>query len=252
MIDVKEGFGMKRAAKKVAALLLTAVIAGSIFVPSFSEAKENDALKVSSDEIKIDGYYDDWKDFPDTDITYFSNNAKCINKGNIYSDGDYLYVHVKMNDLYRSQMGIHSFILKVNDKETAIPILGVNKDGSIDWSAPIYGGMSEGTHKNLAVFLGYYTPCDSSVAFTVYDKNHATDTKGDEIEFQISMKDITKYFGIDAESIDTVAIKNPNIGGESIIYAGSSTAPMAGAAIGFAFVVCATGAYELKKRRKTA
>lgn len=252
MIDAKEESGMKSAVKKAAALFLTAVIAGSIFVPSFSHAKESDALKVNSNQIKIDGYYDDWKDFPDTDITYYSNNKLCINKGNIYSDGDYLYVHVKMNDLYGSQMGIHSFILTVNDRETAIPILGVNEDGSIDWSTPIYGGMAEGTHKNLAVFLGYYTSCDSSVAFTVYDKNHATDTEGDEIEFRISMKDITKYFGIDEESIDTIAIKNPNIGGESIIYAGSSTAPMAGAAIGFAFVVCAAGAYEYKKKRKTA
>lgn len=243
---------MRRAAKKAAALLLTAVMAGSIFVPSFSFAKENDALKVGSDEIEIDGYYEDWEDFPDTDITYLANNTLCVNKGNIYSDGDYLYVHVSMNDMYTSQMGIHSFVLKVNDKETAIPILGVNEDGSIDWSTPIYGGMAEGTHKNLAVFLGYYKSCDSSVAFTVYDQDHAVDTKGDEIEFRISMKDITEYFGIDPESIDTIAVRNPNIGGESIIYAGSSTAPMAGAAAGFVFVVCVAGAYEFKKKRKTA
>ena len=151
----------------IAFFLITALFAGVLAFPQGMSAKEKNALEVGSDAIEIDGYYDDWKDFPVTDITYLSNNTKCVHKGNIYSDGDYLYVHVKMDELYQSQMSIQSFILKVNDKETAIPILGVDENGSIDWNVPIYGGMKEGTHTNLAVFLGYYTPCDNSVAFTV-------------------------------------------------------------------------------------
>lgn len=242
---------MMKTLKKVFMMTSVLVLAGMVF-PSVSQAKKDGALKVGSEGIEIDGYYDDWKDFPSTDMTYYSNNKLCVNKGSIYCDGDYLYVHVKMNDLYTSQMGFHSFVLKVNDKETTIPILGVNQDGSIDWSVPIYGGMSEGTHTNLAVFLGYYTACDSSVAFTVYDKDHKADTEGDEIEFRISMKDITKYFGVEADSIDTIAIKNPNIGGESIIYAGSPTAPIAGATAGFLFVAAVAGTREYKKRRKNA
>lgn len=241
---------MMKMLKRMTALSMMVVMVGVLLFTQISYAKEKDTLDVSAEEIRIDGYYEDWKDFPDTDITYRSNNAVCIHKGNIYSDGDDLYVHVSMDKLYQSQMSIQSFILKVNDQETAIPILGVDDSGAIDWNVPIYGGMSEGTHTNLAVFLGYYTPCDSSVAFTVYDKNHATDTKGDEIEFRISMKDITKYFNIDADSIDTISVRNPNIGAESIIYAGSSTAPMVGAGIGFVFVIGALGAGCYKKRRK--
>ncbi len=241
---------MMKMLKKVFSLMLVFAFAGISF-STISQAKEDSGLKVGSDGIEIDGYYDDWEGFPTTDITYYANNKVCINKGNIYSDGDYLYVHVRMNDIYTSQMSIHSFVLKVNDKQTAIPILGVNKDGSINWNTPIYGGMAEGTHTDLAVFLGYYTSCDNAVAFTVYDEKHAPDTKGDEIEFRISMKDITKYFGIEADSIDTIAIHNPNIGGESIVYAGSSTAPYVGAAAGSLFVAGVVGVRQYKKKRKT-
>ncbi len=239
---------MMKMLKKMTALSVAAVMMGILLLTGVSYAKEQDALDVGSNEVRVDGYYDDWKDFPDTDITYRSNNTLCIHKGNIYSDGDYLYVHVSMDKLYESQMSFHTFILKVNDQETAIPILGVDDSGAIDWNVPIYGGMSEGTHTNLAVFFGYYTSCDSSVAFTVYDKDHATDTKGDEIEFRISMKDITKYFGIDADSIDTISVRNPNIGAEALIYAGSSTSPLVGVGIGF--VVGVFGVAQYRKRRK--
>lgn len=239
---------MMKMLKKMTALSVVVVMMGILLLTGVSYAKEQDALDVDSNEVRVDGYYDDWKDFPDTDITYRSNNTLCIHKGNIYSDGDYLYVHVSMDKLYESQMSFHTFILKVNDQETAIPILGVDDSGAIDWNVPIYGGMSEGTHTNLAVFFGYYTSCDSSVAFTVYDKDHATDTKGDEIEFRISMKDITKYFGIDADSIDTISVRNPNIGAEALIYAGSSTSPLMGVGIGF--VIGVFGVAQYRKRRK--
>lgn len=239
---------MMKMLKKMTALSVVAVMMGILLLTGVSYAKEQDALDVDSNEVRVDGYYDDWRDFPDTDITYRSNNTLCIHKGNIYSDGDYLYVHISMDKLYESQMSFHTFILKVNDQETAIPVLGVDDSGAIDWNVPIYGGMSEGTHTNLAVFLGYYTSCDSSVSFTVYDKDHATDTKGDEIEFRISMKDITKYFGIEADSIDTISVRNPNIGAEALIYAGSSTLPLMGVGIGF--VIGVLGVAQYRKRRK--
>ncbi len=241
---------MRKKYKTGLVLALVAAVVGTFTGSVFSSAKEKDILAVGSSGIEIDGYYDDWVDFPDTDITYYSNNQRCVHAGNIYSDGDYLYVHVSMNELYTYQMQFHSFVLKVNDKEVAIPILGVHPDGSIDWEIPIYGKMPEGIHTNLAVFLGYYKACDSSVAFTVYDENHADDTKGDEIEFRISMEDITEYFGIEADSIDTISVRNPNIGGEAIIWAGSSTAPTAGAAAAFAFVACVAGVRQWKKKGK--
>lgn len=242
---------MKKQFRKIGAVVLSIALALVFLFPSVSLAKQKaSTLSLNSDSISIDGYYDEWEKFPETDITYKSNNKDCVHKGNIYSDGDYLYVHIKMNELYTSQMSIHSFYLKVNNKEIAIPILGVNKDGSIDWNAPIYGGMSKGIHKNLSVFLGYYTKCDNEVAFTVYDKNHTPNSEGDEIEFKISMKDITKYFHIDADSINTIAVRNPNIGGESLIFAGTPTAPIASAAVGFAFVLSIVGVYEFKKKRK--
>ncbi len=236
--------------RRITALALVCLMAGMCCLPVMSDAKSKETWKVGNDEVQIDGYYDDWKDFPVTDITYRADNAYCIHKGNIYSDGDFLYVHVSMDKLYRSQMSFHTFVLRVNDKETAIPILGVRKDGSIDWDVPIYGGMSEGTHTNLAVFLGYYTPCDSSVAFTVYDKDHSVETRGDEIEFCIRMKDIADYFQIEEDSIDTIAVYNPNIGAEALICAGSSTAPMAGAAAGFVLVLGITGIRKYKKKKE--
>lgn len=242
---------MIRRMKKCLAWMMVAVLASVFVMPAISRA-EGDSLKVGSDSIVIDGYYDDWEGMPVTEITYLANNAVCVHEGNIYCDGENLYVHISMNDMYQNQIRIQSFYLKVNDKEVAIPILGVKEDGSIDWDVPIYDGLSEGTHTNLGVFLGYYTACDNDVALTIYDAEHASDdTKGDEIEFRISMKDITKYFGIEADSIDTIAVRNPNIGGEELIYAGSPTGPIAGAAAGFLFVAGIVGAREYKKKRKS-
>lgn len=66
-------------------------------------AKSNSSGPVTTG-LAIDGYYGEWSQYPSADITYNSNNGYSVHKGQIAIDGDRLYVHFSMNDLYTSQM----------------------------------------------------------------------------------------------------------------------------------------------------
>ena len=180
--------------------------------------------------MQIDGLYDDWKDIPKTEITYTSNNAKCNHYGQMCTDGDRLYAHFQANELYGSYMQIHIWNLTINGQTFALQILPANSDGSIAWGTNY---QSKGNHTNLKVYIGYYNECDSQVIYTVYDENHASDTPGDEVEFSISMKRLSEITGIPQDQMGTITLSNPNLGGQGVTIAGSSTGPVAGVVAAF-------------------
>lgn len=72
--------------------------------------------------IQIDGYYDDWEGRPKTEITYSSNNKQCNHYGQLALDGDTLYGHFKMNELYTSGMQLQIWYLTINGKTFAMQI----------------------------------------------------------------------------------------------------------------------------------
>ena len=194
--------------------------------------------------IQIDGYYDDWEGRPKTEITYSSNNKQCNHYGQLALDGDTLYGHFKMNELYTSGMQLQIWYLTINGKTFAMQIQP-EKNGNIDWGTQV--PRSEGIHTNLKVFLGYgnNNECDSKVAYTVYDAEHKDNTPGDEVEFSLSLKRLAELTGIPADEMETITIQNPNIGGQGVSIAGSSTGPVVGVLIA---LLLAAG-YVAKKRK---
>lgn len=194
--------------------------------------------------IQIDGYYDDWEGRPKTGITYSSNNKQCNHYGQLALDGDTLYGHFKMNELYTSSMQLQIWYLTINGKTFAMQIQP-EQNGNIDWSTQV--PRSEGIHTNLKVFIGYgnNNECDSKVAYTVYDAEHKDNTPGDEVEFSLSLKRLAELTGIPADEMGTIMIQNPNIGGQGVSIAGSSTGPVVGVLIA---LLLAAG-YVAKKRK---
>ena len=185
---------------------------------------------VVSGGLQIDGMYDDWKDIPKTEITYTSNNGKCNHYGQLFTDGERLYAHFQANELYGSYMQIQTWNLTINGQTFALSILPANSDGSIAWGTNY---QSKGNHTNLKAYIGYYNECDSQVVYTVYDEKHAPDTPGDEVEFSISMKRLSEITGIAQDQMGTITISNPNLGGQGVTIAGSSTGPVAGVVAAF-------------------
>lgn len=194
--------------------------------------------------IQIDGYYDDWEGRPKTEITYSSNNKQCNHYGQLALDGDTLYGHFKMNELYTSGMQLQIWYLTINGKTFAMQIQP-EKNGNIDWSTQV--PRSEGIHTNLKAFIGYgnNNECDGKVAYTVYDAEHKDNTPGDEVEFSLSLKRLAELTGIPADEMGTITIQNPNIGGQGVSIAGSSTGPVVGVLIA---LLLAAG-YVAKKRK---
>ncbi len=215
-----------------------------------TEASTSDPTQVDS-KLVIDGYYDDWKSYPITEITYTSNNTQSVHTGQIYTDGEKVYVHFAMNDLYTTQMQIQQMTLTINGQSFALGVYPVKEDHSIDWD--FYNNemrsLPNGICKNLGVIINYTQYCDSEAAMTVYDSTHQSNTKGDELEFSFSLKDFQRITGLSTDQISSITIVNPNIGNQGITWAGTSTAPWIGVAI--ATVLCIAGLYTYKHKKET-
>ncbi len=209
------------------------------------ETLSEDAIMVSGN-IQIDGMYDDWAGVPKTMITYMGDNAECNHYGQLYTDGDTLYCHFKASDLYEQDMKLQIWNLTINGQSFALQIQP-EKDGNVDWDSS--KPLSQGTHTDLKVFVGYGSnnECDSNVVYTIYDENHSRDTRGDEIEFSLSLSRLYELTGIEPEEMNVITLVNPNLGGEGVSIAGSSTGPWIGVIV--AFGAC-TSVFISKRKRK--
>ena len=58
------------------------------------------------------------------------------------------------------------------------------------------------------------------------------------MEFALSMKRLSEITGIPQDQMGTIMISNPNLGGQGVTIAGSSTGPVAGVVAAF-FLVAA-------------
>lgn len=194
--------------------------------------------------LAVDGYYADWSGYPQTQITYLGNNTKAVHIGQLAVDGDRLYAHFAMNDLYTSQMRIQIWNLQINGNTYPLQILPVTGSGEIDWqnSETKWG---EGTHGNFDVFVGYYPSCEGKVAFTIYDEAHTMEGKGDEIEFSISLDRLAEITGVPVDQMSTIRLSNPNIGAEGVEISGTPTGPWFGA-----LAALLIASVYLAKRRK--
>lgn len=225
--------------RRYCALILSIwMIVGFGFFSVPVSAEESD-LTVTSD-LRIDGYYDDWEGYPVTEITYMSNNTLSIHVGHIYTDGERVYVHFSMNDLYQNQIQVHQMTLTINGVSFALGVFPVTENNQIDWNFyNQYGNqLPNGIHTNYGVIINYYMYCDSEAAITITDATHPGNTKGDEIEFSFSLADFSRITGMKVDDISKITIQNPNIGSEGLTWVGTSTAPL----VGVVAAVCLAGA----------
>ncbi len=213
-------------------------------LPDGTVGKDDNTTPVVTSELTIDGYYGDWSGYPSTKITYQGNNTYAVHTGQLAVAGDRLYAHFSMNDLYTAQMKVQIWNLQINGNTYPLQILPVTSNGDIDWgnSSTEWGN---GTHTNFDVFVGYYPSCDGNVAFTIYDEAHTEEGKGDEIEFSLSLEQLSKITGVPVDQMSTIRLSNPNIGAEGVEISGTPTGPWLGA---LAALFIAAG-YLAKKRK---
>lgn len=196
-------------------------------------------------DIQVDGYFMDWEGYPTTSIGYGNTNDNANHHAQIVVQGDSLYVHVKMSDLYGSQMQCQQWNISINGGSSIpLEIWGVDDSGKINWSSP----NGQGIHNNLGVFLNYNRDTlTGNAAMTIYENNHS---QGDEIEFSVDINAIADAFGISREEIRTITLNNPNIGSASITVAGTSTGPFIGIAITLLASVAAYFIITRKSKRE--
>lgn len=203
----------------------------------------DDAASVSSD-ITIDGLYDDWDNVPVTDITYKSINTKSVHVGQIYTDGDYMYVHFKMSDECRQNMPFGQFYITINNTTTELHIFDEN--GYFSCNAP----TTQGSYSNLTVGVrGDVTGWQpvaftTQIVFSVYNEPWygGSDFKASEFEFKVPLSEVAAAFHINSESMSTITIVNTTLGTEGVTIAGTPTGAIllsvmcAAIAIGASFI----------------
>ena len=181
----------------------------------------------AEEEIRIDGYYDDWERIPKATLSYGSHNAKEKHEGAMVMGEEYLYGYVRLSDLYASQMPVNEYYITVNDKTVVLYILGKDEAGNLNPEFDPYQ-LANGTYRNeiglfqrerAAVSLG-------DVALTVTDGS-----PNDTLEFCIRLSVLEELLGLPEGAIKNgaeVSFRNPNLGAESIQLVGTSTGAIAG------------------------
>lgn len=197
--------------------------------------------------IAIDGSFRDWDKVPHTTLTYQSWNNTSHHDAGLYMDGEYLYVHLKMSDLYGAQLPMNYMVITVNgNQKFSLSMHFQNSQNEVDWSndSMIYN-MPLGTTTGLGAFSDGSYHYLGEAAYTSYNESHST---GDELEFRVSLEAIAKITGIQKESIGMIEMGFPNIGAGSVSISGTSTGAVMGVLISTGIV--GSGIYATTSRRK--
>lgn len=229
--------------------------AGITIDASFAKSKSKKNSTVKS-EIVIDGYYEDWQNIDQKNaITWNGFNGNCKHDAGIFMDDSYVYVHVKMHELYNSHIPVDMYQLRINgDKIVSFNVRYPKEDGTIDYGQNVYQ-LPLGTTK-LGLFYNDY-PNDhmGEIAISRYTDQMSQNEQGqnvknpsDELEFKVSKKILSKITGIPEESISSVAFHCNNMGNEWVSFSGTPTGAYIGVMICLLFVVVV----NIRRKRKQA
>ncbi len=197
----------------------------------------------------VDGYYDDWSGIPETMITYGSHNAG----GQIYeyhggsllvSDG-YVYVKVRMSDLYQQQIPVDELVLTINGQARSFILRKRNADNTVNWSDEIYS-LGSGIHTDIGIFYRD----GASVALGEGAITIAEASPNDGFEFRMKISDLEALYGLESGTIEngaTLQFYSPNIGPEMVTVAGSSTGTYIGILLCLAVVLSALAGQKRKQ-----
>ena len=202
----------------------------------------------AEEEIRIDGYYDDWERIPKATLTYGSHNAKEKHEGAIVMGEEYLYGYVRLSDLYASQIPVNEYHITVNGETLVFYILGKDEAGNLNPEFDPYQ-LANGTYLNeIGLFQRERAVVSlGDVALTVTDGS-----PNDTLEFRIQLSVLEKLLGFPEGAIKNgaeVSFRNPNLGAESIQLAGTSTGVIAGTVLCVASVGAAWFFNRKRKQR---
>lgn len=196
--------------------------------------------------IIIDGYYDDWRDKPITKITWRNYNSGQHHEASMIKDNDYIYVYLHMNPSYDSPIPIDDIELRINDGSPCILFIRyANSQNTTDWSHAV-DLSTLGIRDGLHVFTSYPNNSLGDAAVTV-----SKSSAHDNWEMRIKISDLEKVMNLKAGTINNaskIELNMPNVGRESVILLGTSTAPVLGIILCIITVI-AVVVYRMKKVR---
>lgn len=210
--------------KKIMSLLFFWIL---VTFPISSYASEDVDISVST-KVRVDGYYTDWNAIPHTKL-YFNDVSKC-NYGAIIVGEQDIFVHYRMNNITEHHMRVDYMEIWINGKIFKLEIRPVDSNGNIiDTYIPVQGRQT-GIHKDFGIFLcavpgkeSYQNNVNGKAAWTIFDSDRTSTSKGDEVEFSISLDSLEKLTGIDKTEIKSVEIYNPHLGSNRLVNLGSPT-----------------------------
>ena len=221
------------------------------------DIEENDGSK-----IKIDGYFNDWLNYPHQTIEYDTQGAHhnfADAHGAIYQkSAKTVYVHAKTNDFmegppdyYDGNQFLEITVYLAGRRTTMVACL-VDENGNIDWnSSENDKHYAKGKYK-FALFeqsgwhqtknMNNIDPHDTFYGYQYLVVNDRVD----ETEFSIDTKALAKHLGLDLTQSAELKVYFHRVGQEPLIASGISTGPI----FTLALTTVAAGSYYVFTRRK--
>ena len=203
--------------------------------------------------IKYDFDFSDWDDYPHQTIDYSTGGSHGADaEGALYSDGEYLYGHIKYYGGYYPDI-FGFFELAINEKYHRTLMLNaraVDNDGNILWNyntSDLKPGSYEFHIYGAETIDGGAWDTDYGVLYIELQKHGRLNA-----EFRLDQSKIAHYYKCDQTDIKSFDMRFIRIGYKWISCAGTSTGPILGMAISGFAVLGSMWFYNRKKKKGTA
>lgn len=203
--------------------------------------------------IKYDYDFSDWDDYPHQTIDYSTGGSHGADaEGALYSDGEYLYGHIKYYGGYYPDI-FGFFELAINEKYHRTLMLNaraVDNDGNILWNyntSDLKPGSYEFHIYGAETIDGGAWDTDYGVLYIELQKHGRLNA-----EFRLDQSKIAHYYKCDQTDIKSLDMRFIRIGDKWISCAGTSTGPILGMAISGFAVLGSVWFYNRKKKKGTA
>lgn len=203
--------------------------------------------------IKYDYDFSDWDDYPHQTIDYSTGGSHGADaEGALYSDGEYLYGHIKYYGGYYPDI-FGFFELAINEKYHRTLMLNaraVDNDGNILWNyntSDLKPGSYEFHIYGAETIDGGAWDTDYGVLYIELQKHGRLNA-----EFRLDQSKIAHYYKCDQIDIKSFDMRFIRIGDKWISCAGTSTGPILGMAISGFAVLGSMWFYNRKKKKGTA